>query len=73
MDLAEAIIVNAVRAVGETLTLPWGDSSVDFTPPWPRRKYADLFAEHAGCPMHDVEAIRKVAAKHGFETAGVHP
>ena len=50
MELTEAIVVNAVRAVGETLTLPWGDSSVDFTPPWPRRKYADLFAESRRLP-----------------------
>ena len=42
-------------------------------PPWPRRKYADLFAEYAGCPMHDAEAVRNVAAKHGIETAGMHP
>ncbi len=26
MDLAEAIVINAVRAVGESLTLQWGDS-----------------------------------------------
>jgi lysyl-tRNA synthetase, class II len=72
MDLAEAIVINAVRAVGESLTLQWGDSSVDFTPPWPRRRYDDLFAEYAGCPMRDAEAVAKVAAKHGIETAGVH-
>ena len=73
MDLAEAIVTNAVRALGDTLTLTWGDSQVDFTTPWPRRKYADLFAEYAGCPMRDAEAVAKVAAKHGIETAGVHP
>jgi lysyl-tRNA synthetase, class II len=73
MDLAEAIVTNAVRALGDSLTLQWGESSVDFTPPWPRRKYADLFAEYAGCPMRDTVAVGKVAAKHGIETAGVHP
>jgi lysyl-tRNA synthetase class 2 len=73
MELTEAIVTNAVRAVGDTLTLTWGDSQIDFTAPWPRRKYAELFAEYAGCPMRDSEAVRKVAAKHGIETAGVHP
>ncbi len=73
MDLTEAIVTNAVRAVGETLTITWDGKPVDFTAPWPRRKYAELFAEYAGCPMHDAEAVRSVAAKHGIETAGVHP
>jgi lysyl-tRNA synthetase class 2 len=72
MELTEAIVTNAVRAVSDTLTVTFDGEPIDFTPPWPRRKYADLFAEYAGCPMHDVEGVRKVAAKHGIESAGVH-
>jgi len=72
MELTEAIVTNAVQAVSDTLTVTWDGAPIDFTPPWPRRKYADLFAEYAGCPMHDVEGVRKVAAKHGIEFAGVH-
>jgi len=45
----------------EQLLLPWGDTTVDFTPPWPRRTYADLFAEHAGCVMTDSEAVQAKA------------
>ncbi len=42
----------------ERLILPWGDSTIDFTPPWPRRTYADLFRAHAGCDSHDFEAVK---------------
>jgi lysyl-tRNA synthetase class 2 len=73
MDLTQAIIVNAVRAVSETPVVHWRGATVDFTPPWPRQKYADLFAKHAGCSMADAEAVRNVARQHGIETAGVHP
>lgn len=73
MDLTESIIVNAVRALGDEMVLPWGDERIDFTPPWPRRTYAELFAEHAGCDMHDRATVRQVAQKHGIETEGVHP
>jgi lysyl-tRNA synthetase, class II len=31
---------------------------IDFTPPWPRRKYADLFAEYVGFPLADLAAAR---------------
>jgi lysyl-tRNA synthetase class 2 len=39
MDLTEEIVVNAARALGGSLVIPWGDSgdSIDLTPPWPRR------------------------------------
>ncbi len=73
MDLTEAIVVNAVRAVSETPLIEWRGSAVDFSSPWPRRKYAELFEQYAGCPMHDAEAVRSVAQKHGIETSGVHP
>ena len=32
---------------------------IDYTPPWPRRKYADLFAEHVGFSLADVAAARQ--------------
>jgi len=75
MDLTEQIVVNAIRAIGNSLTIPWGDSGdqIDFTPPWPRRRYADLFREHAGVDMHDGPAVEGLARKMGIETAGVHP
>ncbi len=68
MDLTEAIVVDAVRAVvraanpsapagSEALQLAWGDHTIDYTPPWPRRTYASLFAEHAGCDMHDYPGV----------------
>jgi lysyl-tRNA synthetase class 2 len=73
MDLTEAIVVNAVRAVSETSTIPWRGVTVDFASPWPRRKYAELFEQYAGCSMRDAEAVAAIARKHGFETNGVHP
>lgn len=75
MDLTEQIVVNALKAIGSSLVIPWGDAGdqIDLTPPWPRRKYADLFREHAGCDMSDAASVEQVAKKFGIETAGVHP
>ena len=67
MDLTEAIVCAAARIVLSAdnphsphptqLSLPWGDKTIDFTPPWPRRTYADLFREHAGCDLRDTAAV----------------
>ncbi len=67
MDLTEVVVSDAAKVVLEQtdrsredgkLILPWGDDEIDFTPPWTRRTYSDLFEEHAGCSMTDVDAAR---------------
>ena len=73
MDLTEKIVVDAAEMLGNGMVLPWGDDEVDFTPPWPRRAYAELFEEHAGCAMDDTEAVAEVARRLGIDTDGVHP
>ena len=48
MDLTESLICGAIEATRWRFVRPWGEATVDFTPPWPRRTYAELLAEHAG-------------------------
>ena len=51
MDLTEKLIVNAIKTIQsqtespENLKLPYGDATIDFTPPFARRTYDDLFQE----------------------------
>jgi lysyl-tRNA synthetase class 2 len=89
MDLTEGLVVACVAAVSgpvdrghnESLSelksdewvLKFGDRTIDFTPPWPRLKYGDLFRQHVGAAMDDIEACRKAAEQRGFPTAGKHP
>jgi lysyl-tRNA synthetase class 2 len=70
MDLTEALICGAIDAIDGNYQRPWGESVVDFTPPWPRRTYAELFQEHAGVAMHDRAAVAAKAQSIGLETAG---
>ncbi|MCA9237339.1 MAG: lysine--tRNA ligase [Planctomycetales bacterium] len=53
--------------------LPWGDATIDFTPPFQRKTYAELFAQHAGVDPDDEAAVAKLAKSLGIETAGRHP
>ncbi|NLF09933.1 MAG: lysine--tRNA ligase [Pirellulaceae bacterium] len=61
------------RIPNPAFILPWEDKEIDFTPPFARKTYDELFAEHAGVAADDVEGIRKLAESIGFETAGKHP
>ncbi len=73
MDLTEGLIVACVETLGSSLKLPYGDKIVDYTPPWRRASYAELFREHVGVALSDTEAVRRVAEESGFPTAGKHP
>src|SRR5262249_51868438 len=73
MDLTEGLIVACVQALGDGLRLPYGDRTIDFSPPWQRARYADLFREHVGVPVDDTEGVKRVAEQMGFPTAGKHP
>src|SRR5436305_6132093 len=67
MDLTEGLIVACVDALGGGRTLPYGDKTVTFEPPFQRAKYADLFREHVGCDMLDEVAVRAAARAEGIE------
>ncbi len=43
---------------------------LDFTPPWPRRKYADLLTEYAEVRMTDIGAVRGKAEELSIDPAG---
>ncbi len=73
MDLTEQIVVDAAQAVCGSLVIAWGDETINFTPPWPRRPYADLFAQHAGCDMQDDVAVEAKARSLDIDTTGKHP
>jgi lysyl-tRNA synthetase class 2 len=73
MDLAEAIISQAALAANGTTVVPWGEGTIDFTPPFQRAKYGDLFRDHAGCDMSDTAAVAAKAKTLGIQTAGRHP
>jgi lysyl-tRNA synthetase class 2 len=73
MDLTESLICNAIEAVGGGFQRPWGESTIDFTPPWPRRSYTELLREFAGVDPADLSALTAKAQSCGIATAGKDP
>jgi lysyl-tRNA synthetase class 2 len=73
MELTEGVIVAAVKSLGGEMKLPYGDKTVDFTPPWKRATYAELFHQYVGVAIDDVEGCRRMAEATGFPAADKHP
>jgi len=79
MELTESLLVKLATCqatgqwsatntpVPETgLPLPYGDRVIDFTPPFLRESYAELFARHVGVDMMDAAAVKARAAAEGL-------
>jgi lysyl-tRNA synthetase class 2 len=69
MELTEGLIVACVKALGEATRLPYGERTVDFTPPFGRARYGDLFREHVGVAMDDRAGVRAAAEGVGIPSA----
>ncbi|MFW6158633.1 MAG: lysine--tRNA ligase, partial [Planctomycetota bacterium] len=67
MELTERLVAEAALEVCGSMTLPFGDAELDYTPPWPRRTYAELVREHAGVDMFDDAAVRARAREFEIE------
>jgi len=73
MELTEGLILDALAATGQGHQIAWGEQTIDFTPPFRRATYDELFAEHTGVDPGNADAVRHLAESIGFETVGKHP
>jgi lysyl-tRNA synthetase, class II len=67
MDLTENLMVACVDAIGGGRVRPWGEKQVDFSPPFQRASYSDLFQEHVGCALDDTDGVKAMAQKNRLE------
>jgi lysyl-tRNA synthetase class 2 len=72
MDLTEAIISNALKAIGAPDVIPWGDLQINLSTPFKRRTYAELLAEHTGVDPNESAGLAAYARSIGLETVGKH-
>jgi lysyl-tRNA synthetase, class II len=73
MDLTEQIIVDALQVTGQGTVVEWNGKTIDFTPPFRRARYDDLFRDATGIDPSDAPAIAALHRKLGFDPAGKHP
>ncbi len=73
MDLTEKLILDALDSFGGGRQVQWGEATIDFTGPFARRTYDELFAEHTGVSPQDEQAVKRLAEEIGLATAGKHP
>lgn len=72
MDITEQMICDAINAIGGGYKREFAGKTVDFTPPFERATYADLFQKATGVDPADDAAVIEFAKKLGLDTEGKH-
>lgn len=72
MDLTEELVVACVNALGQGMQLTYDAQTIDFSPPWERASYSELFEKHVGVAMSDQDGVKEKAKEAGIELAGKH-
>ncbi len=70
MDLTEGIVCAALDELGAGREVQFGEHKLNFTTPWPRRKWNDLLKEYAGVGLEDEEKLRERAKEIGRDPTG---
>ncbi len=70
MELTEELVMYLVGELGLGTEVPFGDAVVDFSRPWKRATYTELFESIVGVGIEDEQAVRKKANEADLEVAG---
>jgi lysyl-tRNA synthetase class 2 len=71
MELTEGMVLACIDAIGGEQKRSCGDRTLDFSPPWDRKKYGDLFRQCVGKAMEDRAGVAAVAGEIGINTQNV--
>lgn len=68
MEITEKMIVNLAREISADLKIPYGETTLDLNPPWPRKKYLELFRQYTEMDWQDQKAVLARAKKLEIDT-----
>jgi len=67
MELTEQLISNCVEKYCDGMKVQFDELTIDYSRPWRRAGYAELFEQYSGCSIEDIDAVRKKAAQLGID------
>jgi lysyl-tRNA synthetase class 2 len=72
MSLTEELITSVAQRTMGTLKIPYGDTSIDLTPPWPRIPMLEALLQKGVPPevLNNREKAKEWAITHSIETEG---
>ena len=68
LELCESLITGVTREIHGSLKIPYGDTEIDLTPPWPRIPYVEAIEKFSGIKVtaeSDLAELKEKAKKAG--------
>jgi lysyl-tRNA synthetase class 2 len=69
MELVESVTVHLAKEVAGGTKVPFGEKTIDLTPPWPKMDFCELLKEHAGVDPNDLDACRRKLLERKIDAA----
>src|SRR3989338_1934219 len=70
MELTEGMLSSLTMELHGSHQIPYGEKTVDMTPPWRRKTFVELLKEHGGVDFYDLNGLIKKAEGLGLSTHG---
>jgi len=70
MDLTERLISDLAQELHGGDEAPFGEHTINYAAPWPRRKWNDLLKEYAGVGLEDEQGLRDKAVELDRDPSG---
>jgi len=72
MELTETLISGLAHDLYGTFEIPYGERTLDLSPPWQRSTFSELLSKHASVDLDDEEGLKAKGKELGMDVKGVH-
>ena len=72
MELTETLISGLAHDLYGTFEVPYGERTIDLSPPWQRSTFSDLLSKYASVDLDDEEGLKAKGKELGMDVKGVH-
>ncbi len=71
MELTEGLVLACIEAIGGEQKRAYGERTIDFSPPWDRKKYSELFQQCVGKALDDRAGVAAIAQEIGIAAQSI--
>jgi len=72
MELTESLISGLAHDLYDSFEVPYGERTIDLSPPWQRSTFSELLSKYASVDLDDEEGLKAKGKELGMDVKGVH-
>ena len=72
MELTETLISGLAHDLYGPFEVPYGERTIDLSPPWQRSTFSELLSKYASVDLDDEEGLKAKGKELGMDVKGVH-